>query len=342
MKANMRALVLEAKGDLVLKEVPPPSLTEEEALIRVKAAGICGSDLPRVFGDVAYFYPLIPGHEFAGEVVEVGDSKNESWRGKRVTVYPLIPCGNCPYCQLGWFELCENYGYIGSRRNGAWAELVAAPVANLVELPADVTFEEGALTEPASVALHGVRKSGIKIGDEAAVFGLGPIGLLVGIWLKKAGARFLLGLDVDQSKFEKAKDFGFDQTITPQSKSLSNRFPVVVEASGNRLAVLDAIKLVEKRGTLLLLGNQEREVILSPQDMGQILRKELRLQGSWNSQFAALGSDWTAVLEMEAKKTVALQALVSHRLSLAQVPDFIFKMWKREVSFYKAVITDFC
>ncbi|MDK2897447.1 MAG: L-iditol 2-dehydrogenase [Candidatus Atribacteria bacterium] len=340
MKSTMQALVLEAKGNLVLKEVPRPSPAAGEALIRVKAAGICGSDLPRVFGDIAYFYPLIPGHEFAGEVVEVGDVENKGWRGKRVTVYPLIACGECAYCQLGWFELCENYGYVGSRRNGAWAELVTAPIANLVELPASVSFEEGALTEPAAVALHGVRKSGIRVGEEAAVFGLGPIGILVGIWLKKAGVRFLLGLDVDQSKFKKAKEFGFDQTVNPQTK-LPARFPVVIEASGNRLAILDAIELVEKRGTLLLLGNQEREVVLSPQDMGKILRKELRLQGSWNSQFSTLGSDWTAVLGMEAKKTVSLQPLVSHRLSLSQTPDFIFKMWKRQVSFYKAIITDF-
>ncbi|MBT7121835.1 MAG: alcohol dehydrogenase catalytic domain-containing protein, partial [Clostridia bacterium] len=133
----MKALVLHKKGDLRLDEVEKPSPNENEVLLRVKAAGICGSDIDRVIHGGVYSFPLIPGHEFAGQVEQVGAGVDPNLVGKRAAVFPLIPCKKCPSCEIGQYAQCEDYDYIGSRRNGAFAEYVVAPAANLVLAPND-------------------------------------------------------------------------------------------------------------------------------------------------------------------------------------------------------------
>lgn len=339
MTGTMRALVLEGKGRLRLVEVPVPEPKEGEALIRVRACGVCGSDLPRIFGDIAYFYPLIPGHEFSGEVVATGSPEDEEWVGKGVAVYPLLPCRRCPYCELGQYELCEDYGYLGSRQNGAFAEYVVAPVANLLPLPQGLSFEEGALTEPAAVALHAVRYAGEVLGESAAVFGLGPVGLLVGMWLKLSGVRKLIGYDTDERKFPLARSMGFDVTLYPSFfPAEPEGIGLVVEASGNAQALVDALKLVRKRGKVILLGNQESTVLLSPEDFSRILRKELTVFGSWNSSFAFLDSDWKKVLDLAGSRRVSLAPLISHRVRLEEAPAFLLGMRERRIPYVKVVL----
>lgn len=339
MTGTMRAVVLEGKGRLRLAEVPIPEPKKGEALIRVRACGVCGSDLPRIFGDIAYFYPLIPGHEFAGEVVTTGSLEDREWTGKRVVVYPLLPCRRCSYCELGQYELCENYGYLGSRQNGAFAEYVVAPTANLLPLPQNLSFEEGALTEPAAVALHAVRQVGRVLGESAAVFGLGPVGLLVGMWLRLSGVRKLIGYDTDERKFSLARDVGFDVTLYPSFfPAEPEGIDLVVEASGNPRAFLDALKLVRKKGRVILLGNQEGDVVLSSEDFSRILRKELVVFGSWNSSFAFLDSDWKKVLDLAGSGSVSFAPLISHRVHLEEAPAFLAGMRERRVFYVKVVL----
>lgn len=336
---TMRALVLEGRGRLRLAEVPLPEPREKEALIRVRACGVCGSDLPRIFGDIAYFYPLIPGHEFAGEVVATGGTDDAEWVGKRVAVYPLLPCRRCSHCELGQYELCEDYGYLGSRQNGAFAEYVVAPVANLLPLPDNLSFEEGALAEPAAVALHAVRQVGKVLGESAAVFGLGPVGLLVGMWLKLSGVRRLIGYDTDERKFPLARSIGFDVTLYPSFFPADKEgIDIVVEASGSPQALLDALKLVRKRGRVILLGNQEKDVLLSPEDFGRVLRKELTIFGSWNSSFALLDSDWKKVLDLAGSGRVSFAPLISHRIRLEEAPAFLLGMRERKIPYVKVVL----
>lgn len=335
----MRALVLEGKGRLRLAEVPLPQPGEKEVLIRVRACGVCGSDLPRIFGDIAYFYPLIPGHEFSGEVVAVGSAEDEQWVGERVVVYPLIPCRKCPYCEMGWYELCEEYGYLGSRQNGAFAEYVVAPVANLLPLPVNLSFEEGALTEPAAVTFHAVRRLGGCLGESAAVFGLGPVGLLAGVWLRLGGVKRLIGYDVDERKLGLAKDIGFDRTLSPSFfPAEREEVGIVVEASGSAQALVDALGLVQKKGRVLILGNQERDIVLRPGDFGHILRKELIVFGSWNSSFTSFDSDWKRVLDLATAGRVSLAPLISHRIRLEEAPAFLLEMREKRFPHVKAVL----
>ena len=154
----MKAWVLHGINEIRLETVELPALESGQALVAVKAAGICGSDIPRIYRTGAHRHPLIPGHEFSGVVESVGKETDSAWLGKRVGVFPLIPCGACGPCIKGQYEMCRNYGYLGSRRDGGFAEYVAVPAENLIELPDNVSFEEAAMLEPMAVAVHAVRR----------------------------------------------------------------------------------------------------------------------------------------------------------------------------------------
>lgn len=344
----MKALVLEKKGEIILKEVPLPRTKKGEALIRVKACGICGSDIPRIFGDVAYYYPSIPGHEFSGEIIAVGEgTENRSLLGKRVTVFPLLPCGQCRYCESGYFEICDHYGYIGSRQDGAFAEYVVVPLKNCLELPDNVSYECGALTEPSAVTFHGLQRLRPPFAGTVAVFGLGPIGVLFGFWAKTAGATALIGFDVDEVKLSFAKSMIFDDVQVPNEENTRKMiekytagigFDYTVEASGNNHALVNTLKIVRKLGEVLLLGNQEKEVKLTSGEMNLILRKELTLRGTWNSCFAQLGSDWKSVLEYQRLKKVDFSHLISHRIFLEEAPQVLRAMRDRKLPYTKVLI----
>lgn len=155
----MKALVLTQVGKLEYKEIPKPEPKEGEVLVKVMACGICGSDIPRAYRDGAHNMPLVPGHEFSGCVESVGENVSDKWIGKRVGVFPLIPCKKCGPCMNRQYEMCRNYGYLGSRQNGGFAEYVTVPQWNLIELPDSVSYEAAAMLEPMSVAVHAMSRS---------------------------------------------------------------------------------------------------------------------------------------------------------------------------------------
>ena len=191
----MKAWVLHGINDLRLEEINTPTIGENEVLLAVKAAGICGSDIPRVFHTGTYSYPLIPGHEFAGQVIAVGASVDEKWQGKRVGVFPLIPCEECLPCQKEQYEMCRHYSYLGSRCDGGFAEYAAVPEKNLISLPEGVSFEEAAMLEPMAVAVHAMRKIAPAPGECIVICGMGTIGLFLLMFLLEAGHKniFVIG-----------------------------------------------------------------------------------------------------------------------------------------------------
>ena len=157
-RKEMRAWVLHGIGDIRLEYMPVPVPKAGEVLVRVKAAGICGSDIPRIYETGAHKHPLIPGHEFAGVVEVVGDEVDENLLGNPVGVFPLIACGKCGPCRNRQYEMCRNYNYLGSRTDGGFAEYAVVPMENLVILPDGVGYEEAAMLEPMAVAIHAMRK----------------------------------------------------------------------------------------------------------------------------------------------------------------------------------------
>ena len=256
----MKAYVLHDIGDIRYEEVKDPVLKPGEVLVEVKAVGICGSDIPRIFENGTYTFPLIPGHEFSGIVTETGVEADSGWQGKRVGVFPLLPCKTCMPCRNLQYEMCRSYSYFGSRTDGAFAQYVAVPVWNLVELPEGVSHEAAAMLEPMAVAVHAMRSmgfgenvdiskrgesigcaaKGIRQGEESgcvaesviqerketvAVCGLGTIGLLLTMFLREAGVENLFVVGNKEFQKKNILDLGIreDQYIDSRDGDIVHR-----------------------------------------------------------------------------------------------------------------------
>lgn len=311
----MKAWVLHGIGDLRYEDVPLPELQPGWALVKVLAAGICSSDIPRIFEKGTYHFPTIPGHELCGRVEAVHDGADNDWIGKRVGVYPLIPCKKCPSCLKGEYETCSDYDYIGSRRDGGFAEYVAAPVWNLIELPDTVSDIQGALLEPAAVALHGVRRAGIQLGDTVCIVGTGAIGLLAGQWAKIYGARQVFIKGRTGAKGRIAEQCGLEYTID----SAEQKFSCVIEAVGSEEALEESLALAAPGGRVLLVGNPDGDRILSQNLYWSILRKQLTLLGTWNSSYGVQESDWAELVQAIGSGLLPTAPLITHVLELEEL-----------------------
>ena len=193
----MQAAVMYKPGDIRLEDVPKPEAKEGEALLRVAAVGVCGSDIPRLLTKGAHRMPIICGHEFSGQIIDIGEGVSGFEIGELVGVAPLLPCRVCDQCLTGNFSRCRNYDYFGSRRDGAYAEFVATPVANLLKAPSGADPRAIAMTDPASIALHAVWKAPPKMGQRGAVVGCGPIGLFAIQWMRLMGCTEVVAVDLD-------------------------------------------------------------------------------------------------------------------------------------------------
>lgn len=324
----MKAWVLHGIGDLRYETVKDPLPGKQEVCIQVKAAGICGSDIPRLYQNGAYSHPLIPGHEFSGVVVDVGEGVSTDWLGRRVGVFPLIPCGSCMSCEKKLYEMCRNYSYTGSRRDGAFAEYVTVPVRNLVSLPKEVSFEEAAMLEPMSVAVHAVRRIQLQKTDIVTVCGLGTIGLFVTMFLQEAGIRNILTIGnkdfqkqtvgklglLDDAYCDSRKQDAFEWT---KEHTDGKGTDVFFECVGRERTYTLAVNSMAPLGKVMLVGNPFSDMGLSRDIYWKILRNQLTVTGTWNSAFLhEPGDDWNYVLERLAKKRIAPAELITHRYSL--------------------------
>ena len=331
----MDALVLHGVGDLRLERVARPNVRPGWALVRVAAASVCGSDVPRIYDHGAHRHPLILGHEASGVVEEVAEPGPRK-PGDRVTIKPLISCGQCDYCHIGSLGQCVAYDYLGSRRDGAFAEYVLAPTENLLPLPDAVGLVQAALTEPAAVALHALRQGGVQPGDAVAILGCGPIGMLVAQWAHVWGAGEVLLVDIDPRKLELATRLGLghvyharqgDAVPWAQMRTRGRGPDLVVEAAGVSATVEQAIRMVRPLGRVVILGNPSGDVFLPQSTVSLILRKQLVIVGSWNSDFVPLPVDeWHVVLGMVAAGRIDLQSMIGCRVPLREGPQAIARM----------------
>lgn len=327
----MKAYVLHGRGDLRLEDTERPKLKEREVLVEVKAAGICGSDIGRIYGTAAYSYPLIPGHEFSGVVVRTGKAVDRKWIGQRVGVFPLIPCTECAPCRKGVYELCRNYGYLGSRTDGGFAEYVAAPEWNLIKLPGHVSFESAAMLEPMAVAVHAMRLNGPRKDESVGVYGLGTIGLLLLMFLKEAGIPNVFAVGNKDSQRELAVKTGipkekcFDsrnarlkELIREQTEGMGA--DVIFECVGKQETISSAVDCVAPGGRVQLVGNPASDIRLNQHVYWKILRNQLNIKGSWNSSFTrGPEDDWHYVLERLAGGRVAPEQFITRRLAFDEL-----------------------
>lgn len=332
----MKAYMLKEIGQLQYVELPKPKLQSGWALVKTAAAGICGSDIPRIYKTGTYWFPMIPGHEFSGRIVDVFDKCDKDWIGKRVGIFPLIPCMKCPACMEKKYEMCVNYDYLGSRRDGGFAEYVAVPVWNLIELPENLEMKEAALLEPASVALHAVRRLELYRDDSVVLFGLGTIGLLIVQWLHILGLHkiFAVGHNPGHGKMMKgiiSENYLYknaDRNSRSQEEIISwimentagKGVSATIDCVGDSDVLSDCLECVRPGGQVLAVGNPREDICLKKDTYWKILRRQIRLTGTWNSSFFHKEEDdWNTVIKACCKNELKLKELITHCLDFHQL-----------------------
>ena len=342
-----KAWVLNGISDIGLKDVEMPVPGEREVRIKVKAAGICGSDIPRIYETGAHKMPIVPGHEFSGIVEGLGKETPAFWHERRVGVYPLIPCRKCEPCKAGKYELCRNYSYIGSRRDGAFAEYVIAPMDNLIELPDEVSFEEAAMLEPMAVAVNAARKGtdgfDVRKDKKVTVIGLGTIGLFVTMFLKEAGYQDVYVIGNRPGQKERAQQLGIPEDhylMSGEDISKASDSAAVFECVGKAETIRLAIRLTGASGRIALVGNPYSDVSLEKDLYWKILRNQLMISGVWNSRFNGnMDDDWHYVLNCLTDKRIDPSALISHRLGLDELEKGLHIMRDKTEDHCKVLVT---
>lgn len=323
--STMKALVIEADRVLTYKDIPVPELKADEVLVKVRACGICGSDIPRALHNGCHSYPQVVGHEFSGEIAKIGADVKDIEVGERVTVAPLVPCRHCEECEQGFPAMCTHYSFIGSRQQGAMADYVAVPARNIVKIGENVTFEQAACIEPTTVAIHGVERAGaIDAGKSAIVFGCGTIGMLTLEVLKAKGLEKVYAIDIDDNKLEMAKKLGAYEAINSKNVDVVEYFnehglvDYAFETAGVPFLQAQIVDLVKKKGTVVYIGTAHGEVKFPAKTFEKILRGELNVTGSWQSFKSPFpGNDWTGAAELIGSGKIKVDELITHKFSLS-------------------------
>jgi len=309
----MKAVVIEKPNEVSVKEVADPTPAADQALIKVEACGICGTDIHVIRGEFAPTrYPIIPGHEFCGEVVAVGREVRNLKVGDFVAVDPSLFDGTCRQCRMGRFNLCEHWNGIGvGSANGACAELVAVPAVNAFRLPADMPRNWGALVEPLSCAVHGLDQVGIRAADDYLIYGAGTMGLLLGQLVKDSGAERLDIVDTNPKRHALAKRLAADRVAASAAElDKPDGWDVVIDATGAVPAIEDGIRRVARGGTFLMFGvaNADAKATISP---FRVYNDEIKIIGS----MAVLHS-FERALALLAKGVIDSEAMITDRFSL--------------------------
>lgn len=342
----MKALVLESYNNLVYKDMPEPEYKPNEVLVRVKACGICGSDIHGFDGSSGRRNPpLIMGHEASGVIVEVGASVKNYKVGDRVTFDSTVYDLDDWYTLKGKYNLSDSRMVLGVspkeyKRHGAFAEYVVVPEHILYHLPDSVTFEQAAMVESVAVAAHAIDLTPINLRDTALVVGTGMIGLFLVQLLKLSNAGTIIAIDIDDQKLALAKKFGADHTFNSATDSniheailalTHNRgADVAFEAVGVSATIKMAIENVRKAATVTLVGNISPKVEIPLQ---AVVTREVRLQGS-----CAIAGEYGIVLELIEKGLVDVDSLLSATAPLEDGADWFRRLYAKEPGLNKVIL----
>ncbi len=334
----MKAGVVHAREDIRYEEIEKPTPKPGHVLIKVKYTGICGSDIPRVNGDACHFFPNVLGHEFSGIVEEIGEGVTSVKLGDRVAGVPLVPCMKCEDCQKGNYSLCKHYSFIGSREFGSFAEYVTVPEKNAVKFEENVSFEQGALFEPATVALHGLQRVSFEGGKTVAVLGGGTIGMFVTQWARIFGAKQITVFDIVDERLELGKRMGANDGINTLQDGYMEEalaltggrgYDYVFETAGNTITMKMAFALAANKANVCFVGTPTRDLNFTVKEWENINRKEFNLTGSWMSYSAPFpGKEWELVAHYF--KTGELkydESFVFKKMPLSKIAD-AFEMYK--------------
>ncbi|WLQ36364.1 zinc-dependent alcohol dehydrogenase family protein [Streptomyces castrisilvae] len=276
----MRAAIIESIGKVSVETVPDPTPGPRDVVVAVKACGLCGTDLHILQGEFAPALPIVPGHEFAGEIVETGSEVTELAVGDNVAVDPSLHCHECHYCRSGRGNLCDNWNAIGVSRPGGAAEFAVAPVANCVKLPDHVDVTTAALIEPLSCAVRGYDVLSSTLGAEVLIYGSGTMGLMMLELAKRTGAASVDVLDVNPDRLTTAVELGVSRSAASADELETVRgWDVVIDATGNASAIQDGLGRVAKGGTFLQFGvaDYATTAVIEPY---RIYNQEITITGS--------------------------------------------------------------
>jgi L-iditol 2-dehydrogenase len=340
----MKALLLSKYKHLEIADLPKPAAGLGEILVRVAACGVCGSDIHGYDGSSGRrIPPIVMGHEAAGTIAAVGAGITEFAEGDRVTFDSTIYCGDCVHCRRGEVNLCDQRQVLGVscadyRRAGAFAEFVCVPSRIVYRLPGSLPFEEAAMLEAVSVAIHAVSLGQIAPSGTVLVVGAGMIGLLIVQALRAAGCSRIFAADIDQSRLKLAQGLGAIPLPAAEGDTVAEVLrltggagaDVAMEAVGNRETVKVAIEGVRKGGTVVLVGNISPEVTLPLQ---RVVTRQIRLQGS-----CASAGEYPRAIELLAGGAIRVKSLISAIAPLEEGPSWFERLHAREPNLMKVIL----
>ncbi|WP_191559578.1 galactitol-1-phosphate 5-dehydrogenase [Metabacillus idriensis] len=345
----MRALKLYGKQDLRFEEnVPMPVIeNEDDVIIKVKSAGICGSDTSRYNKLGPYVPGMTFGHEFAGEVIKTGPAVTGVKQGDRVVGCPAFMCEKCESCRRGEPAQCEKLQVIGAYRPGAFAEYTTLPESHVIPLPDNVDYDSAALIEPSAVVARGFYHTNIRPGAEVAIMGVGSIGLLAVQWAKIFGAKKVYAIDIDERKLQIAKELGADVTINSLNApphemvmkyTKDQGVDLAIESAGSPVTSEQVFALPRKGGEVVFMGIPYAGIHIERFFFEKIVRNELKVYGSWNAISNPFpGKEWTSTIHYLSTGQIQSGPMISHRLSLQDGPEAFRKITNRELHSVKVI-----
>lgn len=343
----MKAAVLHGTNDLRYEDIQLDPCESDEVIVKIKAAGICGSDPPRVLRNWKYPVPAIPGHEFSGIVEEVGANVKNFKVGDRVVGIPFLPCNECEFCKRGLFSLCDNHGMLGAKSFGAFAEYTKVKATNILNI-GEMDFEDAAMIEPLAVAMHGVLGIDPRIGDTVAVLGSGTLGQMVTQALKVAGVGKVIAIDISENKLREAESLGADVLINAKEVNVIDKVmeltegkgvDIALECAGSKVTQEQCLLITKKKGKIGYLGIAYSDIHISEEAFENIFRKELELKGFWNSYSAPFpGQEWTKSIQLVNEGKIKLKDMVSHRFGLQDAYKAFEMIRDRKEEFNKILI----
>jgi L-iditol 2-dehydrogenase len=332
MEMENKIINLTKNGKFEVSKRKLPILKKNKIRIKIKAVGVCASDIPRAHENGAYNYPLVMGHEMSGEICE---SKIKNFRqGDRAVIFPLIPCKRCNFCKTKNYNHCENYSYYGSRQDGGYAEFIDVYPWNILKVHKKINFLDSFALEPSAVALNTIKTlftKKPKKNEKILVLGSGFIGLLIINLLKiKYKKLNLTVVDRNDHKLNMVpnifKRFNLKRNHSNITK-LYNEFDYIIETTGNNELISEIFRFAKNKSSLIFMGNINDDVSFKKKEINMILRKELKLYGVWNSNYKnPKQNDWTEVIRY-IKRGFRPSKYISHIIKLDKIPFFIKKIY---------------
>ena len=336
----MKAVKFEKPWEVSCVDVPMPERKEGEALIKISAAGICGSDIGAFRGTNGLVsYPRIIGHELAGTVVSIGENRKGIKAGDRVVVDPYIYCGHCYPCSIGRTNCCTDLKVLGVHVDGGMAEYFTHPADLLVKIPDGMTMVQAAMAEPLTISLHGIHRGGLKKGEHCAIIGAGPIGLVAGMVAQAYGGHAIL-IDIVQERLDFAKNLGIEHVINSSKEDAVKKISEitggrmaeqVMECSGANAAIRSSLDYVSNAGRITFTGWPKKETSI-PTDM--ITRKEIDIRGARTS-----AGEFEEALELISTKKVDMMKILTKVISVDEAPATIVDIEKNPGAYMKVVVS---